>query len=154
MRQCFGLPQTPTVARCEATGFLCSHCRLTCGFCAGPSCHDKLPVAECHARVMLRGRNGTMYALPADFCRARQAASSPDASSWTAHPLDGLHHARNGARSLTAAEMRLALRGRRILFLGDSNTRYQERTLARANARRTQLSQAATDDHRPNLRST
>ena len=131
-RECYGLPRPIVPPRCEATSFACSHCRETCGFCAaGTPCHDQLSAAQCKEYTDA-GRLAAARRAETPMHRACSSADAPGTASgvWTANPRDGLRYSRNAARMPLATEVLDALAGRRILFLGDSNTRYQYLALA------------------------
>ena len=129
---CFNLSPLPAGTpppSCGATGFLCSQCPRTCGFCAAAdTCIDKLPADECapHRRTAGKTRQGNT-SLGHGFCGVLSAGATP---RWVIDPttLDVV----NKARPRSALRARRCLAGRRVVFLGDSNTRYQYLALAMA----------------------
>ena len=137
LNPCFGLEPLPAGTpspSCGATGFLCSHCRRTCGFCSAASvgsCIDKLPPVECaaHRSIAVDKRRRGNTSLGHGYCGV--LPSEPAPPRWAVDPftLDFVNRARRPRRVLRA---RRCLAGRRVVFIGDSNTRYQYLSLAMA----------------------
>ena len=136
LNPCFGLEPLPAGTpspSCGATGFLCSHCRRTCGFCSVASvgsCIDKLPPVECaaHRSIAVDKRRRGNTSLGHGYCGV--LPSEPAPPRWAVDPftLDFVNRARRPRR----VRARRCLAGRRVVFIGDSNTRYQYLSLAMA----------------------
>ena len=135
LNPCFGLQPLPVGTpppSCDATRFLCSHCTRTCGFCSAVegSCIDKLPPAECAARrnvaVATKRRGNT--SLGHGYCGVPRSTPMP---RWAVDPTTQ-DFVNKAWRPHRASRARRCLANRRVVFIGDSNTRYQYLSLAMA----------------------
>ena len=146
MRQCLQMPSLPSNAsrpRCESSRYLCSVCGLTCGFCvpSGPACKDGIPVGECLMSTddFLLNASRTKEFVPATgYCDAvlppgRVGAWLPRADGWRYHHVGWRSSHDEGNTYRLADELsavRRQLSGQTVVFVGDSNMRYQYTALA------------------------
>ena len=132
--RCYNLPPLPSSAPppvCQPSFFLCDVCQHTCGFCdvSSAGCRDSLPDRECESYSTLSiapdapRRNASE---PFGFCDA--VAPSTHGVVWEVR--GGAIH--NAARTAVHDESRArhCLARRTVVFMGDSNTRYQYLALA------------------------
>ena len=155
-RRCFNLAAPTSEPICPSTRFLCASCRATCKLCdrtlphkAGtPRCEDDIEEAECELFTDAFTAKQKGVKMPAaGYCDAVIGRYNNTASPWgrathtgrwvTDHHNEFRFHARGGGRPPATAgdEFRATAsklgRHRLILFMGDSNMRYQYLNLAR-----------------------
>ena len=151
--QCYGLPPAPT-ALCESNTYLCTVCPRTCQFCnasasSGP-CEDRIPWRSCreHRRTELHGGGGAASAVQprlfasTGLCDSVLPSAWPMNGTWShsgAGPRAGLRFSLNAGSGLAdeqnAGRVRACYASKTIVFMGDSNVRYQYLALAKFLAR-------------------
>lgn len=148
--RCFNLPSSSSAPKCETTRFLCTVCQETCGFCQKheqqqqQKCEDTVPERECKIFLHSFMANSSVVTdTPATgYCDAVLPPGRRP-GTWR-HGVDGEHQSMGGLRygSTTVpssevdeynsilSKLAHASRSGPIVFVGDSNMRYQYLTLA------------------------